>query len=618
MSYLKEASADETAAASPPLSKAIISIWVKTDSKGPDDKWNEGWLPESLDKLIDNNNVMFSGGNYWTGINGAGTVLQPAHLWVWPPGPPEALGLEGLRTFKDGMTPFISWGERHAKYKRVKWEKRVLRGDYWIFGRGGKANNLISQYPAPVGAEEGVVPPSCIGVHRQTGKLRIILQTKSHATYRGYAYTMSKAKCVFIQTPLLPVGGFGNAQGYKDFANGNPLEGAFVGNAIWYDDVSSLEFGQHPETFIMDTDDMIADGQWHHIVLAWDFSGGGSGSSGGNGGSQEVLTGEAATAPAPDGSLVTVEGQGEKACAPLPGTYGQYSGADGDIALAPLRYVAGGPQGPDGTYTCEQLTGYGAPFEDNGTGTGPCTRGRIVSTCKAWLYVDGKKKTGRELHHAGVWSMVKNRQNAQVGEALSALEGSDTIVPVNALVALTGDPRLQIVTSQTAWERHYRTLFGAFLGPRAIIDVTDEPRRFSYAAPKYALNDAVIPRAKFTIPAGEVWNDLKWNLNVKIAELFIWTEKGEDPGPYLDMFIKDGEPPPLGEEWENRLGRPNVKLHFSSNWRKGKNTGSDGYRITGDGEEKTEEIIVEGQYSPTGRIDRWMPDPKIGGSDGGS
>jgi hypothetical protein len=253
---------------------------------------------------------------------------------------------------------------------------------------------------------------------------------------------------------------------------------------------------------------------------------------------------------------------------------------------------------------------------------GPCVRGRIVSSLKAWLYVDGKKKTGKELHFAPVWNMVKNRIGSSGEEQphplnidLSALEGTDKVVPVNALVALTGDPRLQIVTSQTAWEREYRTFLGKFLGPKAIIDVTDEPRRFSYATPKYALNDCVIPRAKFTIPAGEVWNDLKWNLNVKIAELFIWTERGEDPGGFMDLLVKNGEPVPPGEELVERLGKPNVKLHYSSNWRKGWNTGSDGIRETGQGKDTVEEVNVEGMYSPTGKIARYMPDPKLGGTE---
>lgn len=58
---------------------------------------------------------------------------------------------------------------------------------------------------------------------------------------------------------------------------------------------------------------------------------------------------------------------------------------------------------------------------------------------------------------------------------------------------------------------------------------------------------------------------------------------------------------------ERLLGKkPEILLHTSNNWKKGKNTGTLGVEISSDG---TSEEISSGQFTRTGRIDRYKPDP---------
>jgi hypothetical protein len=627
------------------INQAIISFWFKTSSnQGPEDKWNKDWFPKHIETVLGPNQMSAAGGSYYLVI--PQQFIQP-HLWTWPPGP-EFFGEAAGTTFKDNMVPFISWGDPKQSYKRVEWKIKVLRTDYWAFlpGRGSTYGEFVGQYPgepgggdaggdggsstpapalAPAprdsgptvtpapgsdagsppggGGELGVVPPSCIGVYK--GKLRIILQTSSRAKYRGYAWAMGKAKAVHIKTPLTPFGG-GIVMGYRDFSDLSPV---YIGNAIYYDDVSGLEFNQHPETFIMDPDVYVADDQWHHILLSWDMGGGG-GAGGGNGG-----TGGGGGGAGGSGTAITVEATGPDAGPPLPGTWGQYSGIDGPNALAPARYMLT-PEGPNGTYSYAQQAAYGAPFEDNGLGSGPTDGAKIDSICKAWLVVDGNVMKGRDLHFAQVWDAVKQRKDAfgnDLNIDLGDLEDGNAIVPVSALIALTADPRLQLTTNQTGWERDYRTLLGGFTGPEAIIDVTDEKRRFTYDTPKYELEEVTLPRGNFSIPAGTLWDpdgkDTKWNLDCKLAELQIWTGKAQDitKSSIIELFNKNGNPVPPYEA-EQVLGKPNIKMHFASNWKTGNNTGSDGYRTVGDGQVKKKQKLPAGQMTPTGTIDRYDPD----------
>lgn len=107
---------------------------------------------------------------------------------------------------------------------------------------------------------------------------------------------------------------------------------------------------------------------------------------------------------------------------------------------------------------------------------------------------------------------------------------------------------------------------------------------------------------------------------VEMAELQIFTGVVLDTEQQLNRraFIGiDGRPvdPVKGTENDPRgpgeklLGKkPDVLLHGSSNWKTGYNTGATGVRIEAD------EIIEipEGQFKPTGGIEKYKPDPKIG------
>lgn len=104
---------------------------------------------------------------------------------------------------------------------------------------------------------------------------------------------------------------------------------------------------------------------------------------------------------------------------------------------------------------------------------------------------------------------------------------------------------------------------------------------------------------------------------VEMAELQIFTGVTLDTEPQVNRraFIgRDGTPvDPTGTEDDpapavKLLGKkPDVLLHGSSNWKTGKNTGTTGIRI----EDGAIIEIPEGQFNPTGGIERYKPDPQI-------
>jgi hypothetical protein len=570
MSYLQN---KKGGGGGPSGSSAIISFWVIAGDTGPEHDW--AWHQPDLRSLMGANDVTFPGGSY----REIGIQLIAPVLRVWPPGPKD----RGGSSFRDGMAPFISWGDPQAAYDRVEWKKKVLRSDYWLFGKGGTLQNFVSQYPEKAEPIKGIVPLSCIGCYGspgQGGTLRVILQTSGKAKYTGYAWAMSSAQAVHVQTPLTEFGG-GKVTGWRDTSEGLPGGGSQVGNSIKYTDVSGQECTQHPETFVMDTGVHLGNG-WHHILLIYDLSG-----EAANGYVDAIQKAELEKAhekvlpfQKPEGALVTVEAFGPPAFPPWPGTYGQYSGPFGDMNLAPLS---------------DDPKVSGRPFEENGLGSGPANDGNIDSQCAAWLWVDGKPIGQAGMHHAGALGNVRY--------GFETLAGG-RIVPVNALVALSGDPRLMMTTSQTAWEREYRTELGKFTGPAAKIAVTDEMRRFSYPLPKYELNSASLASGAFAIPAGTAWDpggsSSSRNIACTMAEMYIWNGKWCPPEKIYDLLVKNGKPrnPRHAEE---ALGAASLKLHWATKWI---NAGRSAKEIA-----EESEAEKASKFSPYGEIKRSYPGP---------
>lgn len=110
--------------------------------------------------------------------------------------------------------------------------------------------------------------------------------------------------------------------------------------------------------------------------------------------------------------------------------------------------------------------------------------------------------------------------------------------------------------------------------------------------------------AAIGLPAAERYSDAIFK--VEMAEFQMWTgvtvDTEDDRRAFVDVEGKPVDP----AEAERRLGRkPDILLHRSSNWKKGKNTGSVGQDENGD-------LITSGQFIPTGAIDSYKPEPELG------
>jgi hypothetical protein len=125
--------------------------------------------------------------------------------------------------------------------------------------------------------------------------------------------------------------------------------------------------------------------------------------------------------------------------------------------------------------------------------------------------------------------------------------------------------------------------------------------------PSGALTGASVPAEDdpFGIPAPVKYVDAIFE--VELAEFQMWTGITLDTGEEQNRraFVdKDGFPVPPSAA-EALLGkRPDILLHGSSKWIDGMNTGSLG--VDGSGN-----TIASGQFTSTGMIDRYKPDPSL-------
>ena len=643
----------------PEMKSAVISFWVKVGELPKADQlkdpWKVEWMPPEINRMEDKKGVAYLGSSYYMAFP---QFNQPV-LKCWPPG--DAFSRDqaaSLGTFKDGVVPFITFGDPNLSYNRIKWVIKDI-GKKWEMlpgpgmigihkvyatqpegmqagtppaagapptpgapppaappppppivggggssGGGGASGGWRAAREAGGGAEGGgggggaapvgdapagggggavaepIVPPSFIGLCNN--RLRIHLQTAGRADYTGYAFAQTKIEDVHIMTPLGGVTARYGAPvtGWKDFSEDHAM---FLGASIFYDDVSKQECTQHPEAFIMEPDVGVNDGKWHHIALSFELSG-----------------------------TVASEGTGTTKIKPHPGPVGQFN-------------------------ENEEFAIYGGAPNENCGDNPACESGTMTSSCKAWLMIDGKPYDGKNLHMEEAWRGLERRKGyvlkgTHSSSQLYAAEdiwhvdpsekenGKDilekleknSIFPPNAFLAPCNDPRLDFITSRTEWERFYRTILGAYTGPPCkIVEGNESTRRFSYPLPKYQFQVEGIPPGPLGIPAGPGWAER--NANIMMADLQIWVGKSHDVSSDPSMFIdKDGKPAGL-KKLRDALGKPDVCLHRSSNWIRGYNTGSLG--VSGEGDQRTKN--EGGQFEVTGKIDRYLPDPKLEPGDTG-
>jgi hypothetical protein len=140
--------------------------------------------------------------------------------------------------------------------------------------------------------------------------------------------------------------------------------------------------------------------------------------------------------------------------------------------------------------------------------------------------------------------------------------------------------------------------------------------------PSGGYSPAPIPAdgAELGLPAASHYVDAIFR--VEMAELQIFTGVTLDTGIAGNRaaFVKDGKPvDPTGTQAKpapavTLLGkRPEVMLHGNSNWQSGYNTGSLGAEIeTDDDGTETIKKLPGGQFTATGGIEKYKPEPSLG------
>jgi hypothetical protein len=613
MSYL-----EMEAAPMPDMSSGIISVWFRDLSKGkaPDgDKWPSGpWeaggtsmLPPDtteLVKTLDPPSIF-----YWSAygipvgsVLGGGLFLGGSPFYgpapvIMPLPPPLAVSQ---------MRMILTFGDDDQSYDYCPWELQrpdVIEAVLFISGLnviyrvtdwpppykpywkvlGGKPVGIDGKLKVAnmkLGAAQNkpkMVPQSFIGI-AQDGYLTICLQTKTRADYKGYAYQLDNltpitATQTIFHTPGLSV---------------EKIPGYWDGFLFYYKDISNEVMAAGPEFFVIGGEragnefplpPRIDDATWHHLLFSFDISGG--------------VTSVLPETPLPPGGGDLVPPDTKTACKAWL-AFDDKNYTDSSLQHAPV--VPNGiispqldgmgmnglfPFGPDATYSRKQLG-----LEPN----------EIVPQ-NVWI--------------RGFWGNPR--------DGLPRFNSAAGLAPGNRYIT-EGDFNWLVYTGV-----EWAVIAGQPADGKGSIDpprpTNPDPAK-DLDVPKYSCPGFVIPvkEKRIGIPTGNILT--KHNTGVEMAELQIWANKTLDTNDvemrrlFID-YPKDakGKPdktkplqPVSPSVAAKILGKPDILLHGTSNWKKGKNTGTSGYKIV-----SGEQVInPKGQFIPVAKIEKFLPDPKIG------
>lgn len=606
MSYLEMASAPL-----PNMNKGIISFWFRDPSKGtaPSDKdWPSGqWLETTADSTMVPPNVvnltstLDDVASWWNSygmpIQNFPGILGPTPLYM--PVPPAFIT-------NRGMHMLLTFGNPNQSYDYYPWRLEypsVIDFVYYanslfpfpafqpesfpapyapyyvnLGNHGGKFRNINMTLVASPVNHPGFVPQSFIGINKD-GHLIICLQTNTKATYTGHAYMMETVTNLLASATRLIIDGPPHTYNQVGFPypDGHWVEypGYWNGYEFRYKDISQEIMGCQMESFIiggtgpgilgvLSGAPVIRDGSWHHVLFSFDISG-----------------------------SVSVD---------QPVVF--------DIGTNP-------PTGHTG--------------------------------CRAWLAVDDKNYTGDALQPG-----VPDTPGVLTGGALPGMDtgvlgnfgistsysrdsfgnlGPNDILPRQAYIhPVTGNPRDGLIRHASAsgiaehdtkwfpagvynplsWAGSLWPLYGDGVAPGPWLPTmtpaapsTPDPKTFD--TPHYQCSKFSIPVNGHPIGIPASAHHLAHNTGVEMAELQIWANQTLDTGdPNMRrLFIdKDGKPTST-ETAEKVLGTPDIRLHGTNNWKKGKNTGTSG--IDPDGN-----TISRGQFEPVAKIEKFLPDPQLG------
>lgn len=642
MSYLEMVSTDL-----PDMTKGIISFWVKDAGKktAPPEPWPLKPMPVIQEDARGDGDVTYWN-NYWLPLDDfIFTNWHDNSCVMMPINPP---------IMHDGVNMLLTFGDPNQKYEEAQWDlvknpggcmqwvemkdTSVAIGIGFLFedypppyapyhndpraGGDGISSQGIQQ-PANVDAyrvskgagRTGIIPPSYVGI--VDGKLTVCLQTKTRGDYKGYCWMNDRIANLMVQA----VAGGPNANG--DFQNFY-IPGLYWTGYEWhYEDVSNIIMTQAPDVFVLggqwlhqhgipnqfeaevhsvkaselsnrdyflgDID--ISGDTWHHVLISFDLSGTVTSEHDGT----FTGTGGYALGPVTSGckAWITVDGKtytGKKlrACCGGRGIFG------GSHAIG-LAWIDGmGNEEPRGM----RETGGPVSLSDV-LQLGP----HDIIPMNVYLQTSGSMMpTGHLKRFAG--PELVRADNMPRSGWLGGYGPGDY------------DPRMWITALAQAHNQGlHQGGSGAGAGPEIwpiyyVDGVTRKPQApdpKTLQRPKYQGGPYVIPTKghPIGIPASGQFADHQ--TGCEMAELQIWANQSLDvsvPDNVRLFLTKDGKPEKMSVA-EKALGKPDIRLHTSTGWMHGSNTGSTG--LDAEGKPKQSQ-----QFTPVAAIYRYKPDPQLG------
>jgi hypothetical protein len=437
-------------------------------------------------------------------------------------------------------------------------------------GDGGKFHVKNFRIGAPVNKPD-FVPQSFIGVDKD-GYLIICLQTDTRASYRGMAYMLDKITELWAsRTELIVDGppykytqiGFpfpdGHWESYPGFWNGYQFE---------YKDISNEVMGVQPETFVIGGPQVSfepggprVDGDtWHHVLFSFDISGSVSVDH------PENLNLSKATASSACRAWLAVDDK-------------NYS----DYALQRRLRIPNGVDAPLLPGVGHDIFPYGPTISfyrsDLNLGSND------IIPQNAFL---------RALFMSPRSGLPRFAANAPI------LEEANAFTPAGDFDPLSG------------WTGAIWPLYGNGVAPGPWLAVLDPPRPTvpdpaTFDLPGYSCSRFNIPVKGYPIGIPASQHHLAHNTGVEMAELQIWANNTLDTSntSMRRLFIDENGSPVSPAVAANVLGRPDVLLHGSENWKAGRNTGAVGL-------DDSDNINPSGQFEPIAKIETFLPDPKLG------
>jgi len=456
------------------------------------------------------------------------------------------------------------------------------------------------------------VPPSFIAIDGD-GHLIINLQTKTKATYKGMAFELTDiTELVGGQTVLIIPD---NVHDYTYTELGFPFpdgvwerrDGFWSGYEFKYKDVSDTVMSCQPESFVIYSgtssafdlalnQPKVTNGGWHHVLFSFDISG-------------PVHVDTPSAGSDKTGWTYTHPNMNTSCKAWLAFDDVNRTGAnlqnrppvhDGIILpkLAGTKTTQILDFGPCSTWSriVGGLSGFGN-MEPN-----------AILPRNAWLRpVQGNPKDGLN-------------RNASVWGVLSADDPPFILATANLMGGCGPGDYNPIPWTGAIWP-----LYGHGIAPGPWFGTVtpkspSTPDVHAFDPPTYDCAGFTIPVSgnPIGIPCGA--DDIANNTGVEMAELQIWAGQTLDTGDvtmrrlFLD-YPKDshGNPdttkplqPVSPHVAEAVLGKPDILLHGSGNWKRGRNTGKTAT------DPDTGQPNPDGQFRPVSLILSFKPDPKLG------